>query len=213
MGKLFSLDNPVIALMARVADIVVLNLLWLLCCIPIVTIGTSTTALYYVTLKMVKNEDSGILRSFFHAIKDNLKQGILLTLIFLVCGFVLLLDYFAVAVIGGFVEAIGQPLVLLLAYLLVSTALFAIPLQAQFSNTIRGTLKAAFILSFQKFSNTLFVVVLNVLVFAVFALPLEICLKVLPIWMLIVPSAVAYICSGRFVKIFDPLIQSAECEE
>ena len=51
--------------MGKVADLCLLNLVCLACCIPIITAGASLTALYYVTLKMVRNEEAYIFRSFF----------------------------------------------------------------------------------------------------------------------------------------------------
>ena len=69
-----------------------LNLLWFICCIPIVTAGASTTALYYVTLKMVKDEESGLTRAFFHSFKENFRQGTIIWLILLAAGIVLGID-------------------------------------------------------------------------------------------------------------------------
>lgn len=66
------------------ADLIILNLLFLLCCIPIVTIGPAITAMYYVTMKMVRNEEAYIARSFFKSFKENFKQGLGIWLIALV---------------------------------------------------------------------------------------------------------------------------------
>ena len=71
MGKIFNLDSPFVQFMSRVADLMWLNILFLLCCIPIFTVGASTTAMYYVTLKMVRNEDSYITKSFIKSFKQN----------------------------------------------------------------------------------------------------------------------------------------------
>ena len=65
MNRFFSMDNKFFVFMGKVADLCLLNLICLVCCIPIVTAGASITALYYVTLKMVRNEESYIFRSFF----------------------------------------------------------------------------------------------------------------------------------------------------
>ena len=57
MGSFFNMDSPVMRFLSRLCDLMILNILCLICCIPIVTIGASITALYSVTLKMVKGED------------------------------------------------------------------------------------------------------------------------------------------------------------
>ena len=71
MGRFFNMDNKFFAFMGRIADLCILNIICLVCCIPIVTAGASITAMYYVTLKMVRNEEAYIVRSFFKSFKDN----------------------------------------------------------------------------------------------------------------------------------------------
>ena len=83
MSNLFNLDGPILQFINKIVYSVYLNILWFVCCIPIVTIGASTTALFYVTLKMAKNEEGNITKSFFHSFKDNLKQGTKIWLILL----------------------------------------------------------------------------------------------------------------------------------
>ena len=92
MNRLFTPDNPVMQFITKLACTAYLNLLWFICCIPIVTAGASTTALYYVTLKMVKDEESGLTRAFFHSFKENFRQGTIIWLILLALGIVLALD-------------------------------------------------------------------------------------------------------------------------
>ena len=75
-------DNPVISGMSRIFDMMCLNVLWLVCSLPIFTIGASTTAMYTVMLKVVKNEEGYIVKGFFKAFKENFKKStIILSLI------------------------------------------------------------------------------------------------------------------------------------
>ena len=60
MDRIFNMDNKFFTFMGRVADLIILNLLFLLCCIPIVTIGPAITAMYYVTMKMVSASGSSL---------------------------------------------------------------------------------------------------------------------------------------------------------
>ena len=61
---LFNYDNPVWRFIGKLGDLILLNLLWLICCIPVFTAGAATTAVYYVTLKLVRDEDDSTIRSF-----------------------------------------------------------------------------------------------------------------------------------------------------
>ena len=92
MGRFFSMDNKFFTFMNKVADLCILNIICLVCCIPIVTAGASITAMYYVTLKMVRNEEAYIVRSFFKSFKDNFKQATIINLIMIAVGAILYLD-------------------------------------------------------------------------------------------------------------------------
>ena len=92
MDRLFNMDNKFFTVMGRVADLIMLNVVFLICCLPIVTIGASLTALHYVTLKMARNEESYIIRSFFKSFKQNFKQATIINLIMLLFGGLLYLD-------------------------------------------------------------------------------------------------------------------------
>ena len=83
MSNLFNLDGPVLQFINKIVYSVYLNILWFVCCIPVVTVGASTTALFYVTLKISKNEEGSITKAFFHSFQQNLKQGTLIWLILL----------------------------------------------------------------------------------------------------------------------------------
>ena len=92
MGRIFDMDNKFFRFMSKVADLCILNIICVVCCIPVITAGASITAMYYVTLKMVRNEEAYILRSFFKSFKQNFKQATIINLIMLLIGVVLYVD-------------------------------------------------------------------------------------------------------------------------
>ena len=92
MGNLFNLDGPVLQFINKLVYSVYLNILWFICCIPIVTVGASTTALFYVSLKVAKNEEGNLTKAFFHSFRENFKQGTIIWLILLGVGIVLGID-------------------------------------------------------------------------------------------------------------------------
>lgn len=155
-------DNPVVRGIGRIADFVMLNLLWIVCSLPIITIGASTTALYTVMLKIVKNEEGYIVRGFFKAFKENFKQSTVIWLVFFVLGVVLLVDFSALRLMSASVAGIMQILLLLMSALLVSAAVYAFGLQARFVNTVKNTLKNAVILLFAKLPYTVLIVIISV---------------------------------------------------
>lgn len=76
MNQIFSIDNRFIQLLNKIFCAAWLNILWFLCCIPVFTIGASTTALYYVSFKLVRNEEGNITKQFFTAFRSNFKKPI-----------------------------------------------------------------------------------------------------------------------------------------
>mgnify|MGYP001019452691 CR=1 FL=1 len=86
MNNIFNPDNKFFSFMGRVADLMILNLLCIVCCIPVVTAGPAIAAMYYITLKMARNEESYVVKGFFHSFKQNLKQGIVIQIIMLLLG-------------------------------------------------------------------------------------------------------------------------------
>ncbi len=89
---MFSYDNPVIRFLNKVTDLLVLNILFIVCSIPIFTIGASVSALYSVSLHSVRYGDGYVWKNFFGAFKKNFKQATVAWLIMLVVLAVLLLD-------------------------------------------------------------------------------------------------------------------------
>ena len=67
-------DSPVMNLLSTIADLIVLHLLFVICCLPIVTIGAAYSAKYYVAMKIIRGEDSGVFAPFFKAFIRNFKR-------------------------------------------------------------------------------------------------------------------------------------------
>ena len=101
MSSLFNMDSPIMRFLSRVCDIMILNILCIVFCIPIITAGASVTAMYTVTLKMVRGEESYIFKGFLKAFKENLKQSTIIWLIMAAVGIFIYIDYRATAFLPG----------------------------------------------------------------------------------------------------------------
>ncbi len=97
---MFKLDSPLMTILNKVADILILNIIFIIACVPIVTIGAAFSAAYYIGFKMVKDEESYIVRGFFKAFKDNFKQATIIWLILMVVLGVLFADFRIMAYSG-----------------------------------------------------------------------------------------------------------------
>ena len=163
--NLLNEDNVVHIFLSRIGDLVVANLLFIVCCIPIVTIGPAITALYHCTLRMVKGNDSSTSKTFFRAFKQNFLQSLVIWLGILLAGVILILNLrFLIQTQGA--SSYGKILLYMseaLMGLLVIVALYIFPVIAAFANTAGKLLKNAFLFAFMHFPSTLAIAVITIL--------------------------------------------------
>ena len=158
MNGIFNIDSPLMQTLGRLADLMILNFLTLICCIPIITAGAAFTALDYMCLKLVRNEENYLIRGYFKAFKENFKQSTGIWLIILwvfaaVVGDILIMSY----------SSVEFPYIIRMAVLFVSvitlcTSMFVFPMQAKFVNPIFKTIKNAFKASLLQFPKTLLMI-------------------------------------------------------
>lgn len=166
--KIFDIDGPVVQFLSKVADLMWLNILAIVCCIPVITIGASLTALNYMALKIVRNEESYITKGFFKAFKENFKQSTAIWLIFMVVFGVIYADYRIVLTTDIQINKVVKALIVMIAALSIFTFMYVFPLQSKFSNTVKKTIQNAFFLSIMQWPKTLLMIVLYLLPYALF---------------------------------------------
>ena len=154
--KLFAMDGKFLENFNKITDLVILNLLWILCCIPIVTIGASTSALYQVVLQFAENRESYITKEFFRAFRENFKQATIVWLVTLLVGFVLLSDMF---IISHFFAGSSMPailgLIFVITLLLFAGYMYFFPVIAYFRNSTKKIFSNSFRLAFSHLGTTL----------------------------------------------------------
>lgn len=212
MNKFFNMDSPIMVALSRMADMVILSVLWLVCCLPIFTIGPATAAMYYVTLKWAREDEVRIAETFFQGFKKNFKQGVALNLIFIVVGVILALDCVYMYAVGGTAGTLSAIAFLVLEIWLLCIMFYTYPLQAQFINPIRQTLLNAAILSMRKLGSTLVVFVVHMVPFIVMYFSWELFVRAIPVWVVVLPGVAATLCGKIFVKLFAPYVEPAKEE-
>lgn len=214
MNRIFNMDNKFFTFMGRVADLIILNLLCIVCCIPIVTIGPAITAMFYVTLKMVRNEESYIVKGFFHSFKENLKQGIIINIIMLAAFIMLFFDISLVRGMEGTVYKALFYIFLVLLFLSMLIYLYVYPVLAKFYNTIKHTFVNAFLMSIRHLPYSFLMIVISLLPFGILLIPsFRAQSFLIMLFILMGGSVIAYINSFFFVKIFDKYIPEETQEE
>ena len=198
MGAIFNLDNPVWSFMSKVADLVILNLLAIVCSIPIVTIGASWTAMYFVTIRMVRKEESYIVKDFFRSFKENFRQATIIWLFALLAIGIFAGDIIIYRMMPEQIPTALMIAVMILAYVVLGTVIYVFPLLSRYHNTIKGTVKNAFLVSVVNIPHTIVFVLLLVIPFLVSFFLIELA----PFVLLFGFSLPAYVASIFWVRIF-----------
>lgn len=172
----FNYDNPIWRFIGKFWDVMILSLLWGICSIPIVTVGASTSAMYHVTLKLVRDEDGYTFRSFFKAFKENFKQATIIWLIFLAVGLILGFDlFFFIKLFTGSsqVRSVMISVFIAISFIYLAMFTYVFPLQSRFYNPVKRTIFNSFFMSIRHIFVTLGIIVIDVavVVLALTALP------------------------------------------
>ena len=145
--KKFGIDNPFFAFMGRVGDILILNILFVITSIPIVTIGMSLSAMYRVTLRMARKESNYVAKEYFRACREEWKKSTVIWLIMLVSGGVLVFDVTVGKDMWNALNAAVGALIFIWGMLF--TYVFAV--QARFENTVKNIFKNALYMAVRHF--------------------------------------------------------------
>ena len=157
---MFSMEGPLWRAMNFIADVVILHFLWLICSLPLVTIGASTTALYYAMMKRIRTNEGHVTSNFRRAFRENFKQATALWLIVAVVGAVLWLDLNFCSTWdspAAKVMLVGCAVLLVPCWMVL---LYLFPVLAKFTGTLYSTFKNALLLSVRHLPMTFLLTVI-----------------------------------------------------
>ena len=202
MKDMFSMDSPLMGFLTKVADLMIVNILFIIFCIPIVTIGASFSAMYYVTLKLVKNEEGYVAKQFVKGFKDNFKQATIIWVVMLMVAAGLIYDGYVV-VTGGSPETFK---IVIIVLGVVWSILFinVFPIMAKFENTLLNTIKNSFVVGLTHLVKTVLMMVFTVAPIVFVYKKIEF----FPVLLLLGFSVIAFVNSVWFNQIFDAMIDN-----
>lgn len=211
MNGIFNYDGKFARALQKVADVIIVSVLWIVGCLPLITIGASTTALYYTAIKAVSKEGT-VVKNFFKSYKENLKQSIVIEVILLIVAYIMYLNWKIVFQMsgGGSVFKIVYFVVLIW---LVPIVCYIFPLLARFALSTKLLFVNAFVLSFKNLPKTIFIVLTSMLPIVCLVVRVDYVIKMLPLIVVAVPGLIAYLNATMFVKIFEPYMPKEEAED
>lgn len=230
MSKLFDLDSPLMRILNKVADLMILNVATLLFCVPglfsgyvalqiymsegvinlpailmfvvlSIPIGSALTGMHFVLLKMVRGDEAYIIKDFWKSFKLNFKQASVIWLIFEVAGFLLIADY------KIYMGSDTFPKIMLIMIGVVAIVIFIIyiyvfPVLSRFSNTIANTIKNSFLMSVLGLPRTLGMILITGASFALPVLGATLIYRIFPIYILFGLSLPGFLCALLYSPLF-----------
>ncbi len=201
MGKFFDMDSPVMRFLNRVGDLMILNFLMIVCCIPIITAGAAFTAMHYVLLKIVRGEEGYLIRGFFKSFRSNFKQATLIWLMMLLVVVIYIGDIWIINYSGLVFPKALVIAVVAVAILLLLIAVYVFPVLARFENSVKNTLKNAMLLAFANLPRTILMAVCYILPLVIGYFSTYALLFVILFGISAPAYAAAWIYSGIFKKL------------
>jgi len=222
MSRIFNIDSPIMQWLQRIGTVILCGFFWFLLCLPVVTAGAATTAMYRIMFHLREDKTSTI-KEYFRAFRDDFRKSTVLFLLDFVC-FALLALFFAFIyykVQTGILMYLLVGILLLFLIVWLFTFSLVFPLTAYFENTVGNTLKNGLFMAFGYRRHSIPVVALGVLPIAfciVFAqisweMFFYFILYILPIWVFVIIPLLFYRQSYHLLKIFEIYVPGAEGRE
>ncbi|MCD8347649.1 MAG: YesL family protein [Lachnospiraceae bacterium] len=162
LERIFDVDNPVWRAVDKVGKIFLLNLVWVICSLPVFTMGAATTALMYSSMKLQLNEGYWY-KNFFHSFAQNFKQATGIFLLYLVVGILLVADFILGGQQGGTFGMVLQCGAGIIAVPYLLSLLYVFGVQAKFVNPVKATIRYAFFMALHNLKGTIQMVLLMAL--------------------------------------------------
>ena len=170
--NIFSYDSKFSQLFVKLSYACWLNMMWMICSLPIITIGASTTALYSVTLKIADETESNITRQFIHAFRSNFKQATRMWLLLLLAGILIGGDFYVVLHMRSMssgsqaiIWTLNLALLIAVSIIYVVVLIYIFPLIARFENTDQAMLKNSLLIGIHYLFCTIVVAAIHFVMF------------------------------------------------
>ena len=200
--NIFEEGSPVQRFLNKMADLLILNIITVLMCLPIITAGAALTAMHYVLLKMVRGEEGYIIKSFFRSFKREFRQATVLWILYMALA-ALMASNLIMILQGGGVYPLWLPSsILVVAVLELMFMIYTFAMLSRFDNSIYQTLINAVTLTFSELPRSLEMAVITLVPLIAF-FRASILLPLLVLFGLSVPG---YACA----IVYDPIFKKIE---
>lgn len=202
MRSLFSENSVFMRFFGAITNMMLVNILWLVCCLPVITAGAATTAAYYTFYQRLTGEDDAVIKPFFRAFRQNFKQATLLWIPLLLIGLLLGLDLaFLLGNFAGKFDAMWVAfIVCAFLYSVILSHAFAII--GRYDAPIKLVIRNCFLVFFMNMFRSILSVALLILPVLVLIFMPQLVVAILPAWFGLIFGAIFYFNAHMFLQSF-----------
>ena len=213
MGKFFNLDAPWVQVLGKIGQMMIMSVLWVVCCLPVITVGASTAALFRMMFNL-KEYRSCTLKDFFKAFKENFRKATVLWLFLLACAAVLaVLFYLVVLVESNMLRLVVVVVFSVLFFAIFIMSLYLFPLTAYFENTVSGTIRNAVAMGLGNLRNSIFAGAVTLLPLVLYIVSYEIFMQLSFLMLILGPGAIAYGVVCALTPVFERYMPANEAAQ
>lgn len=155
MGLMIILNSKLYATVEVISFFFLLNVLWFLMCIPIVTIFPATAAMFGVIRQWKLKGDTTIFKNFFRFFKENFKQSFIIGLVFFIFVAVIYIDIMFIGTLNPLMQKLLLGSVYLLGFIVLFTSIYLFPIMVHYKLTLIGVVKTSFLYSIRYLPTTI----------------------------------------------------------
>lgn len=196
-------ENPIMNFMNRIVDLIVLNLCFIVSCIPVITIGAGITALYSVNLKMVCNEESYVFRDYWRAFGENFRQATQSFMLFLAAGAVFVCDLRLIPLLPAGLQYIFYAVLIVCGVVYVVELMYVFPYIARFRDGLWRSFKNALLIGGARAGYTVTLFLMMLAFFAAGLACITGTVELLFFWGMAGFSSAGYVQAWVLRKVFD----------
>ena len=206
MKNLFNLDTPLMQMLTRVGDMIIINFLTIICSLPIITAGAAISATHRIMQDFLMDNETTIVRTYFRAFKENFKQATLVWLALVVIIAALLADVFLINLfIQGSLRSFFVILLSAVALIVFAISMYIFPLLTRYRNTLPQRLRNSLILMITKLPRTIGMMALHALPFVILWVSYNLFLQTLIFWLFVGASFTIFMDTFLLKPVFQQL--------
>lgn len=196
------MDGPIFNALTKIFNVMLLSIIWVIGCLPVVTIGTSTAALYYTTVKVIRKDNGYLLREFWRSYRENLKSGIPVTIIVLLLTILMCYNRFFMQHWEGTFGTIMEVVYTAVLIIIVAVVMYLFPVLSRFKMKLYDLFKLTFYMAMKHLPTTLGLMVMFVLA--------DFALYYMPVLVVAVPGTVCLIDSFLLERVLHQYMEKPE---